>query len=122
MAEISSEASDRYQLFEAARRSADWTIEQLWIHYLALEGILVIFDLDAYLAGLMPMLPAQQDVLACALNERLADLNHAAQVPYVTWPDGDALTALFEELPGLEPPDQPDRPYRPWPGASPASS
>jgi len=73
----------RHQLFEAARRQAEWTVEQLWLSYVALAGSLVIFDLDGYLAGPTPMPPTQQDVLACALNERLADLHQDLRVPYL---------------------------------------
>jgi hypothetical protein len=105
MAETSHSAEDpsRHQLFEAARGSAGWTVERLWIHYMALGGSLVVFDLDAYLAGLMPMPPAQQDVLACALNERLADLDQTIQVPYLTPlldspAEKDALTELLRQL------------------------
>nr|WP_294693691.1 hypothetical protein [uncultured Friedmanniella sp.] len=99
-----SDSSSRHQVFEVARRSADWTIEQLWINYLALGGTLVIFDLDAHLAGLIPMPAGQQDVLACALNERLADLKQTVRVPYLTalpdWPCGpDAATLLGQQPP-----------------------
>jgi hypothetical protein len=100
-----AEASSRHQLFAAARRSAGWTVEQLWLHYLALGGTLVVFDLEAYLAGLMPMPAPQQDVLACALNERLADLHQPARVPYLTaltnWPGEDVLNALLKQPPDL---------------------
>jgi hypothetical protein len=74
----------RQELFEVARQRASWTVEQLWVHYLALGGTLVVFDLEAYLCGLMSIPPGQQDVLACALNERLADLHEPAEVPYLT--------------------------------------
>ena len=73
----------RHEVFERARRRAGWTLEQLWIHYLALGGTLVVLDLEAYLSGLVPMPPGQQDVLACALNERFADLHESARVPYL---------------------------------------
>jgi hypothetical protein len=101
--ETSPEISSRHQLFEAAQRQAGWTVEQLWIHYLALGGSLVVFDLEAYLAGLMPIPPEQQDVLACALNERLDDLRQATRVPYLTaptdsWPGEDALKELLHDL------------------------
>jgi signal transduction protein with GAF and PtsI domain len=76
-------ADSRSQLFEAAHRSADWTLEQLWLSYLALGGTLVVFDLETYLAGLAPIPADQQNVLACALNERLADLSHPGRVPYL---------------------------------------
>jgi hypothetical protein len=102
-----AETSARHQLFEAARGDAGWTLEQLWIHYLALGGSLVVFDLEAYLAGLMPMPVPQQDVLACALNERLADLHQPTRVPYLTaltsWPGQDTLNVLLKQLPGPSP-------------------
>lgn len=72
-----------WQRFEDARRTAHWSVEQLWLHYLALGGTVVIFDLEAYLAGLAPLPAGQQDVLACALNERLADLDEEVRVPYL---------------------------------------
>ena len=99
----SAEAAARHQLFDAARRNAGWTLEQLWIHYIALGGSLVVFDLEAYLAGLMPMPAPQQDVLACALNERLADLHQPSRLPYLTaltsWPGEDTLNALLKQPP-----------------------
>ena len=93
----------RHQLFEAARRTAGWTVDQLWLHYLALGGTLTYFDLDAYLAGLTPLPAPQQDVLACALNERLADLHQPSRVPYVTaltsWPGEVGLAELLRQPP-----------------------
>jgi hypothetical protein len=101
--EASPVSASRHELFEAARRSAHWTLQQLWIDYVALGGTVVIFDLDAYLCGLMPMPPEQQDVLACALNERLQDLYEGARVPYLTvspdtHPSEDALQDLWNQL------------------------
>ena len=93
----------RHQLFEAARGEAGWTVEQLWIHYLALGGTLAYFDLDAYLAGLTSLPAPQQDVLACALNERLGDLHRAARMPYLsaltTWPGEATLAELLKQRP-----------------------
>ena len=102
-----AEASSRHQLFQDARHSAGWTLEQLWLHYIALGGTLVVFDLDAYLAGLMPIPAAQQDVLACALNERLADLHQPTRVPYlaaIVNCSGEDLLALLLN----QPPDPDD--------------
>jgi hypothetical protein len=104
------ELTARHQLFEAARCSADWTVEQLWIGYVAVGGTFLVFDLDAYLAGLMPLPPEQQDVLACALNERLTDLHHPTRLPYLTvLPDRceRALDALAEGRVGLPRHDEP---------------
>ena len=98
-----TELVSRHRLFEAARHSAGWTLEQLWIDYLALGGTLRLFDVDAYLAGLMPIPPGQQDVLACTLNERLTDLSDATRVPYLTVLSdhcADALEVLEEGQPG----------------------
>jgi len=100
----SADNPSRYQLFEAAQHEAGWTVEQLWIEYLALGGTLVFFDLDAFLAGLMPMIGSQQDVLACALNERLSEMQSLTRLPYLTeLPDW-----LSEEISNLlrkEPPE-----------------
>jgi hypothetical protein len=97
----------RHHLFEAARQITGWSVEQLWMGYLAVGGSLVVFDLDAYLAGLMPMPSDQEDVLACALNERLADLGSPTRVPYrtalPTVPSEDAINALLKWPPNQDP-------------------
>ena len=101
--ESSAKPSSRHQLFEAAREEVEWTVEQLWIHYLALGGTFAYFDLDAYLAGLTSLPAPQQDVLACALNEGLADLHQPARLPYLTalttWPGEVTLAELLEQPP-----------------------
>ena len=74
----------RHLLFEAARARADWTIQQLWVGYLALGGTGDAFDIEAYLNGLGPLSDDQQDALANAVNERLDDLHRTAHVPYLT--------------------------------------
>lgn len=98
----------RSQLFEEARRRAHWSVEQLWIHYLALGGTVVVFDLQAYLADLVPLPTGQQDVLSCALNERLADLGEDVRLPYLhPTATGSAHTdalAVLDELLASQPP------------------
>ena len=73
----------RHQLFEAARTRAEWSVQQLWVGYLALGGSRDAFDIEAYLHGLGPLPEAHQDILANAVNERLEDLYLAARVPYL---------------------------------------
>lgn len=73
----------RHQLFETARRRAECTITDLWVRYLALGGRLDLFAVEAYLSGLAPLPPDQQDVLANALNEHLDDLYESVKVPYL---------------------------------------
>ena len=77
------ESECRHQLFDTARRRAECTITDLWVRYLALGGRLDLFTIEAYLSGLVPLPPDQQDVLANALNEALDDLCEAAKVPYL---------------------------------------
>ncbi|HEU5486281.1 MAG TPA: hypothetical protein VFU98_15330 [Microlunatus sp.] len=73
----------RHHLFEAARTRAGWTVQQLWVGYLALGGTSDAFDIEAFLHGLGPLSDDQQDALANALNERLDDLYRGARVPYL---------------------------------------
>jgi hypothetical protein len=77
------EDGGRHELFETARQRAGCTITQLWVGYLSLGGKLDQFTIEAYLHGLTPLPPAEQDVLATAVNERLADLYRGATVPYL---------------------------------------
>lgn len=76
-------APERYQLFEAGWRRAGCPLSQLWVQYLGLGGHVDLFSLDAFLHGMMPLPPAQQDILANAINEQLDDLYLAAKVPYL---------------------------------------
>ena len=99
----------RHELFEAARRRGEWTITQLWVQYLAVGGRLDLFSVEAYLSGLAPLPPAQQDVLANALNERLDDLYQTAKLPYLnpvgdTAPRGGNPVDIINELLGYQPP------------------
>ena len=108
-----SEASPRHQLFQAAQSRAGWSIQQLWVGYLALGGTSDAFDIEAFVHGLAPLDDAQQDVLASAVNERLDDLFLAAQVPYlatVKLPpcDCDDPLAVLDELLAAHPPKDQD--------------
>jgi hypothetical protein len=73
----------RHQLFEAARKRAGWTVQQLWVGYLAVGGSRDAFEIEAYLYGLGPLSDDQQDILATAVNEQLDDIYRAACVPYI---------------------------------------
>lgn len=100
----------RHHLFEAARARALWTVQQLWVGYLAVGGSRDAFDIEAYLHGLGPLSDDQQDILANAVNERLDDIYRAACVPYLATPTlkpcqcQDPLTIL-DELLGANSPD-----------------
>ena len=102
--------ASRHLLFEAARLKAEWTIQQLWVAYLAVGGTGDAFDLEAYLTGLGPLSDDQQDALANAVNERLDDLYRTAHVPYLstytlTPCHGQDPLAILDELLQATPPE-----------------
>lgn len=103
------DSGSRPQLFQYARDRADWSIQQLWLSYLALGGTGDAFDIEAFLHGLGPLSDTEQDVLANAVNERLDDLYLAARVPYLSTFElppctcQDPLTLLDQML---HPPDE----------------
>jgi len=58
-------------------------VDELWLRYLALTGTCDVFELDAFLNDLTVWMDHEQNVLACALNERLDELYEAVRVPYL---------------------------------------
>ena len=64
--------------FEGSRLSHG----QLWLAYFALGGGAGRFEVEAYLAGLMPLSAHEHNVLAQAINERLAELPPPPRAPY----------------------------------------
>ena len=105
------ETDPRHQLFEAARIKAEWTVQQLWVEYLALGGTGDAFDIEAFLQGLGSFSDHQQDVLATAVNERLDDLYRAWCVTYLridnveSFRGPDPMT-IIDELRGATSPDK----------------
>ena len=59
------------------------TVEELWFRYLALGGNTGLLELEGFLHGLMPLDPLEEDMLAHAINERLAESYNAARIPYL---------------------------------------
>jgi hypothetical protein len=49
-----TDTHSRHQLFEAARKRAGWTVQQLWVGYLAVGGSRDAFDIEAYLTDWDP--------------------------------------------------------------------
>ena len=73
-------------------------VEQLWLAYFALGGSAGRYEVEAYLAGLMPMSAHEHNVLAQAVNERLAEMPPPPRAPYRDpEPDEDAGTDADEE-------------------------
>ncbi|MGK5111254.1 hypothetical protein MY520_04460 [Geodermatophilus sp. CPCC 205506] len=92
---------------DSARVRAELSVRDMWLRYLALGGTGDAFDLDGYLQGLVPLEGLQQDVLAQALNEALADRYRADCVPLSTPPLRDViderLDRVIEEMLGERP-------------------
>jgi hypothetical protein len=77
----SPEEEQRSVLVEGYRH-ADLSLEQLWARYFALGGNLDLFDVEAFLTGLVQVAPHERDMLAHAINERLDELRWQQRVPY----------------------------------------
>jgi hypothetical protein len=66
------------------------TVEELWLRYFALGGDVGKVEIEAYLAGLMPMSSLQHNILAHAINERLDELGPPRRAPYRSDPPPDS--------------------------------
>ena len=84
------------------QRTAELTLEQLWLRFFAVGGDAGLVELEAYLTGLMPLPARQRDMLAQAVNERLDELLFAARVPYSHPPPaGGGSSRATAELAGM---------------------
>ncbi|HEY0486057.1 MAG TPA: hypothetical protein VGD72_07400 [Mycobacteriales bacterium] len=72
----------RNRAFESGRVRADLSTKALWLRYVSLGGNADVGDVEAYLSGLLPLPGHERDILAHALNERLADLGVDHRIPY----------------------------------------
>lgn len=70
------------QATEVARRRAGMSIQDLWRSCFELGGVVDPIELEAYLHGLMPLPAGQRDIIAHAVNERLAELGVDRRVAY----------------------------------------
>ena len=57
-------------------------IDELWVGCFALGGNVGRYEIEAYLAGLMPISAHEHNVVAQVVNERLAELSSPARAPY----------------------------------------
>ena len=89
---------DRHLPVESARLRAELTVQELWLRYIALGGTGDAFDVDGYLQGLVPLDTFQQDVLAQAVNEELAETLRAAWVPLSIAVGDGAGAGLLERI------------------------
>jgi hypothetical protein len=80
---VDSNHADRYQREVAlAFGGTELTVGELWLRYFALGGDAGKVEIEAYLAGLMPLPSLQHNILAHAINERLDELGPPRRAPY----------------------------------------
>ena len=101
---------------EALRRAlgrSGLTYESVWMRYFALGGTAALVEVEAHVAGLMPLPAPERDVLAHAVNELLEEQAPPERVPYSRTvreptPDIGPLGALVAALGGmhLAPPER----------------
>jgi len=99
-----SEQEQRTGIADALQR-AELTLDELWVRYFALGGVAGRLEMEAYLHGMMSLAAGQRDMLAHAVNERLAELAPAVPAPYsrtyrTGHPPGGPLAALVGLLDG----------------------
>ena len=73
---------EQRRALRSALEVADLTLDQLWMRYFALGGSADLLEVDGHVHGLVSLPPAQVNVLAHALNERLDELFTQRRVPY----------------------------------------
>jgi hypothetical protein len=66
------------------RQEAGLSYGELWLRYFELGGISNRRDVEAMLCGMLVPSDYDHDIIALALNERLAELGRDYPVPYAT--------------------------------------
>lgn len=66
----------------AAVADSGFSMGEVWLHYFSLSGGVDEYEVEAYLAGLMPMPPVECDVLALAVNELIDGLPPRKRAPF----------------------------------------
>jgi hypothetical protein len=69
----------RHAALEAARAVAGISNDDLWLRYFSLTGDAAPLEVEAYLQGLMPLPPLQEDILTHALRECVAEQSSAGR-------------------------------------------
>lgn len=73
---------EQRRALRSAFEVADLSPDQLWMRYFELGGSSDLLEVDGQLQGLLSLPPAEVNVLAHALNERLDELYTQHRVPY----------------------------------------
>lgn len=76
-----SPEEDRADLV-AAYTATGLELNELWVACFALGGNVGRYEIEAYLAGLMPISAHEHNVVAHVVNERLVELESPRRAPY----------------------------------------
>ncbi|MEV7095012.1 PP2C family protein-serine/threonine phosphatase [Amycolatopsis sp. NPDC051045] len=101
------DARHQQQAVASAFARTELTVEELWLRYFALGGSLGVFEVEAYLHGVLQLPGFDRDVVAHVVNERLDELSRHRRASYSreirdVAPRGAPLTALTTLLEGAE--------------------
>lgn len=67
-------SGEAHRRFLEALAATGLTLDELWLRYFALGGDAGKVEIEAYLDGMVPLSVLQHDLLAHAVNERLAEI------------------------------------------------
>ena len=67
---------------ERARQQLGITFSELWLRYFELGGMADALEIEAYLRGALRPTALDRDILAVALNERIAAKGGDHPIPY----------------------------------------
>lgn len=59
-----------------------FSVGEVWLRYFSLSGEVDEYEVEAYLAGLMPLPALECDLLALAVNELIDDLPPRKRAPF----------------------------------------
>lgn len=89
----------------ASLEATGLSVQDVWLRAFALGGTTDLFEIEAYLQGLIVLPGAERDILAHAINEYLVAASGPGHVPYSSWlrdpqPDSGLPAALTTLLDG----------------------
>ncbi len=75
-------AEEQRALIGRAMEESGFSAGEVWMHYFSLSGDVDEYEVEAYLAGLMPMPATECDLLALAVNELIDELPPRLRAPF----------------------------------------
>jgi hypothetical protein len=75
-------AEEQRSLIQAAIVESGFTVGEVWLHYFSVSGDVDEYEVEAYLAGLIPLPALECDLLALAVNELIDDLPPRRRAPF----------------------------------------